>query len=254
VIAISVEFRLLGDIEARINDRIVDLGPARRRCVLVALLVDANRSVSVDQLIDRVWADRPPQRAREVLYSYVSRLRQASAASTDVGIIRQSGGYLLTVDRLAVDLHRFGHLIGRARAADTHTAALALLDQALELWRGNAFATLDTCTVRKPGFGYPAWEYSLISPLRTRLRRTLRVAKSVTGWRGYVEGWRALVAALVRAVLVVMPDVLLERGQQMPRVVDQDPVQALAACGAYPAFGVGVRAGRLRRSALEATR
>jgi low temperature requirement protein LtrA len=37
------------------------------------------------------------------------------------------------------------------------------------------------CTVRKLGFGYAAWEYSLIIPLRTRLRPTRTVARSVTG-------------------------------------------------------------------------
>ncbi|MDX3453369.1 BTAD domain-containing putative transcriptional regulator [Streptomyces sp. ME02-8801-2C] len=143
----TVEFDVLGSVEARVDGRIVDLGHARQRCVLAVLLVDANRVVSVDRLLERVWADRPPQRARNTLYGYVSRLRQALAVAEGVGIVRRSGGYVLDVEATAVDLHRFHDLAGRARAAvrneDDEQAAL-LFGQALGLWRGDAFAGLDT--------------------------------------------------------------------------------------------------------------
>jgi DNA-binding SARP family transcriptional activator len=142
--AVAVEFRLLGDVQARVDGRVVELGHARQRCVLVALLVDANRAVPVDQLVDRVWSDRVPQRGREALYSYVSRLRRALAGAGDVRITHQPGGYVITVDPMVVDLHRFQDLVGRARATGDDAAAAALLTQALALWRGDAFATLDT--------------------------------------------------------------------------------------------------------------
>jgi len=53
----------------------LEIGHARQRCVLVALLIDGNRPVRTEQLIDRVWADEPPHRARNALAGYVSRLR-----------------------------------------------------------------------------------------------------------------------------------------------------------------------------------
>ncbi len=139
-----VEFRLLGDVEADIDGRTVDVGHLRQRCVLVALLVDANRVVPVEQLLDRVWADRLPQRARGTLHSYLSRLRLALASASGVGIARRPGGYLLTVDPMCVDLHRFQHLATRARAAADPDTAAQLLKQALGLWRGEAFSMLDT--------------------------------------------------------------------------------------------------------------
>src|SRR3954453_15858937 len=135
----TAEFRLLGDFEARVDGRIIDVGHARQRCVLVVLLVEANRAVSVDRLIDRVWADHPPQRARGAVYNYVSRLRRALANSGGGMIARRSEGYCLTLDPLTVDLHRFRHLVGRARVAAAPDDAAALLGQALAMWRGDAF-------------------------------------------------------------------------------------------------------------------
>jgi DNA-binding SARP family transcriptional activator len=141
---VAVEFRLLGDIQVRVGGHAAPVGHARQRCVLAVLLVDANHPVPVDQLVDRVWADRPPQRANSTLSGYMSRLRQILAAADGVRIGREPGGYLLAADPMTVDLHRFGQLTAQARAADDADAALARYEQALALWRGEAFATLDT--------------------------------------------------------------------------------------------------------------
>lgn len=142
----TVKFGLLGTTEARIDGLLVeDLGHPRQRHVLAALLIGANRPVPAKQLIDRVWAGRPPQRALGTLYSCISRLRRALApASRDVRIARQAGGYLLTVDPSAVDLHHFRRLVVRAGAAHRDERAADLLERALGLWRGEAFAAADT--------------------------------------------------------------------------------------------------------------
>ena len=79
----TVEFGLLGDVQASIDGEPVDLGHARQRCVLAALLVDCNRPVPVDRLLDRVWGDRLPQRARGTVYSYLSRLRRVLAPADE---------------------------------------------------------------------------------------------------------------------------------------------------------------------------
>jgi DNA-binding SARP family transcriptional activator len=139
-----VRFRLLGVVEAHLDGEPVDLGPARQRCVLAALLVEANRPVSVDQLVDRVWDEHPPHRARDSVYSYLSRLRAVLAGVPDVSIARRGAGYVLVVDEATVDLHRFRYLVAQARAADDDEQALALYEQALGLWHGEAFADLDS--------------------------------------------------------------------------------------------------------------
>jgi tetratricopeptide (TPR) repeat protein len=62
-------------------------------------------------------------------------------------IVRRSGGYVLDVEATAVDLHRFRDVVARARASarnEQDEQAATLFGQALGLWRGNAFAGLDT--------------------------------------------------------------------------------------------------------------
>jgi DNA-binding SARP family transcriptional activator/tetratricopeptide (TPR) repeat protein len=139
-----VEFGLLGHVDAHVDGESVDVGHARQSCVLAALLVDADRPVPVEVLLERVWGGRPPQRARNALAGYVSRLRALLADVDGVTIGRTPAGYRLTVDIDAVDLHRFHRLIVKARATDGDEARLALLDQALGLWRAEPFAGLDT--------------------------------------------------------------------------------------------------------------
>lgn len=124
--------------------RLLDIGHARQRCVLAALLIEANRVVSVDQLIDCVWGERRlPSNPLSALQTYISLLRRAMAPAETVTIARRAAGYQATVDEQAIDAHRFRGLVRQARAADDDRGAV-LLEQALELWRGEPLAGLDT--------------------------------------------------------------------------------------------------------------
>ncbi|MFJ9679319.1 BTAD domain-containing putative transcriptional regulator [Streptomyces sp. NPDC101194] len=148
----EVEFRVLGGVEVRVDGHRPDLGPARQRRVLAVLLLEANHVVTVDELVDRVWGERAPQRARSTLYSYLSRLRLAlRAVAEEVQIARRSGGYVLAVTATAVDLHRFRDLVARARTtahAGDGTEAASLFEKALATWRGDMCPGMDT-----PWFG-----------------------------------------------------------------------------------------------------
>ncbi|MFC0430721.1 BTAD domain-containing putative transcriptional regulator [Kutzneria buriramensis] len=135
-----MEFGVLGEVTADVAGEPVVLGPARQRLVLAILLVDANRVVSVDDLVRRVWGDDPPQRARGTLQSYVSRLRRAVGSAR---LLARSGGYVLVAERTAVDVQRFRDLGDQARAATTDAQAVTLLTEALGLWRGEALAGLE---------------------------------------------------------------------------------------------------------------
>ncbi|NBH12454.1 AfsR/SARP family transcriptional regulator, partial [Amycolatopsis sp. SID8362] len=131
---------LLGEVAAHVDGQPVDLGPARQRCLLAVLAVEAGRVVPVDRLAERVWGTDEPRRARATLHSYISRLRRALADVAGVAIARRSGGYCLTGDPAhpAVDLHRFRDLCARARGPADDAESAELLTEALRLWRGPA--------------------------------------------------------------------------------------------------------------------
>ncbi len=137
----GVQFRLLGPVEVRVGDRLLDVGAARQRSVLAALVMDANRAVAVDDLVERVWgASRLPEQPRRAAQTYVSLLRTALAeiGESGVNIVRRPDSYLIELDERIVDVHEFRRL-----AAEAHGPA-DLWERALGLWRGEAFGPLDT--------------------------------------------------------------------------------------------------------------
>ncbi|NUT50651.1 MAG: transcriptional regulator, partial [Saccharothrix sp.] len=139
----SVTFGLLGEIQVHVDGVAVDLGHARQRCVLAALVVDANRPQSLDALTERIWGGQAPRQSRNTLYGYLYRLRQAFADVPGVAIDRTPGGYLLPVDEHEVDLHRFRALVKRSTDTGDDAESLALVERALALWRGPALGGVE---------------------------------------------------------------------------------------------------------------
>ncbi|TCO54133.1 AfsR/SARP family transcriptional regulator [Actinocrispum wychmicini] len=133
--------RLLGEVTVRADGNRVDLGPARQRCVLAALALDAGRVVPVDRLVDRVWGEDVPRRGRATLYSYISRLRQALADVESLEIDRRPGGYALTTTG-TIDVLAFRDLCTCARSEPDAAEATRMLTEALDLWHGEALTGL----------------------------------------------------------------------------------------------------------------
>jgi class 3 adenylate cyclase len=110
-------------------------------------LVHSNEVVSAERLIEILWRGALPADAEASLKGHVSRLRAAlepSRASSDPPqvLLTRPPGYLLSVDPDQVDAIRFDRMISEAQrhATDDPTTAMVILDDALALWRGPAFA------------------------------------------------------------------------------------------------------------------
>lgn len=135
-----MEFRLLGPMDVLVRGTALALGGLKQRALLARLLVTANRTVSVDRLVDDLWGEAVPDTAGKMVQIYVSQLRKL--LPTDV-LLTRPPGYLVQVDPEAIDIVRFDrlHRTGRAalEAGEPAAAAMQLRD-ALGLWRGDALA------------------------------------------------------------------------------------------------------------------
>ena len=143
-----LRFGLLGPLEVTAWGARVRLGGAKQRALLAILLLNANKAVATERLIDLLWEGEPPGTAHTALQVYVSGLRKALEPDRARGhaarvLISRPPGYELAVEPEQLDLLRFEHLIrdGRAAAsAGDHSVVAELLRRALALWRGPALA------------------------------------------------------------------------------------------------------------------
>jgi YVTN family beta-propeller protein len=138
-----MEFRILGPVEVWKDGRPVSFGRGKQRAVLALLVLDANRIVSSDRLIDQLWNGHPPATAATALQGHISGLRKALGPSV---IATRRPGYVLEVEPEQIDLGRFERLREEARSALERDpdASADKLRKALELWHGEAFADISS--------------------------------------------------------------------------------------------------------------
>ncbi|PVZ11161.1 BTAD domain-containing putative transcriptional regulator [Actinomycetospora cinnamomea] len=128
-----MRLRVLGAVA--VDDRPVR--SARVRRLLALLAVRPGEVHAADQLVEHVWPAEPPRHADAALHSLVSRARGVIGEDA---LLTRPPGYLLQLADADLDTTLFVRLVERARAADGPAEAAVLLDEALALWRGPAFA------------------------------------------------------------------------------------------------------------------
>ncbi len=121
------------------------------RILIASLLVDANRLVFVDELVERLWDERPPADPRAVLASYVMRLRRLVDPPEGSASLIHTGpeGYLIRIEDDRLDLLEFAALREKARSATNVEKERAQLGEALSLWRGPALADVRSETLQR---------------------------------------------------------------------------------------------------------
>ncbi|MFB7953558.1 BTAD domain-containing putative transcriptional regulator [Streptomyces sp. NPDC056045] len=145
-------YRILGLMEIGTAEGTLNLASSRRKALLAALLLEANRPVSVDRLMEAVWDVKAPATARSQLHICVSQARKELA---EIGLpdalATKAPGYLMAVGEGELDLHVFERRVRDARRAAAeglpHDAA-ALYTHALSLWRGTPFPEVNSALVR----------------------------------------------------------------------------------------------------------
>lgn len=141
----ALHYAVLGPLTVTLEDTPVRLGGPRERLMLAALLVNSNRVVGVDTLVDAIWDQDLPARPTPTLQVHMSNLRRRLGDGSPT-ILTQPPGYILPTTAADVDLLRFEELVALSREqqslGDLH-AALAHLETATKLWRGEALADLE---------------------------------------------------------------------------------------------------------------
>ncbi|MEU6246763.1 BTAD domain-containing putative transcriptional regulator [Glycomyces sp. NPDC047010] len=133
---------LLGPFRVTAGGTPAPVAGGRQRAVLAALALAAGKPVRSSGLAALVWGEDTPE-ARHRLHAVVGRLRQALGADAITAAV---GEYTLDLDRDAVDVHRFRTLTAQSQRTGG-AAELALLDEALALWRGDPLVDVDAETL-----------------------------------------------------------------------------------------------------------
>ncbi|WP_206430003.1 AfsR/SARP family transcriptional regulator [Streptomyces sp. ADI96-02] len=124
----------------------------RQQVVLCALLLEANRIVSTESLVDAIWGTVPPSTARTQIQTCISALRTNLAAIREhTSLITQEPGYLLRVDDEQLDAKLFGVLTRRAQTlaeAGSPAEAADALRAADDLCRGPALSGTKSLTLQ----------------------------------------------------------------------------------------------------------
>lgn len=140
-----VEFGVLGSVAAwdETGEPIALKGP-RHRAVLARLLIARCGVVPVPRLVEDLWEGDPPADAVGTVRTFVAGLRRAleperPRRTPSRLLVTDGPGYALRAEPAHVDARRFEHAV--AAAADLPPAqAVPRLTEALELWRGPAYA------------------------------------------------------------------------------------------------------------------
>lgn len=142
----STELRILGPVEAVVDNRVVPLGGSRNSSLLAVLALEPDQVVPIPRLIEAIWEDDPPATARSQVQICVSGLRRALLRHGRRGVIlTRSPGYVLSGRRVTVDAQVFERQTAWARqltAQGQPGPAAETLRNALALWRGPALLGL----------------------------------------------------------------------------------------------------------------
>ncbi|MGN9821934.1 AfsR/SARP family transcriptional regulator [Streptomyces sp. SD11] len=258
-------FRILGPLQANGPDGPARIPPGRQEVILAALLLDVNRVVATDLLVDLLWEDDPPDTARTQVQICVSRLRKIFATSRiDALLATRPPGYTLKIDSDAVDRTVFTRMVGEARrlaGRNEPVRAVELLREADTLWQGPCLSGLQSEQLRNRALQLDEERFSALEdrlrlelelgrhhelvgelgwlvaehPLREQLRGRLMVAL-------YRSGRQAEALDIFRAGRELLIEELgLEPGEDLrqleARILAGDPLlRAAAPAGAAPTW------------------
>lgn len=158
-----MQINILGPMQVSLGgDDVTPTAPKLRQlCALLGLQVNA--PVSVDQIIEELWQDRPPNSAMTTLQTYIYQLRKllvlsarpvrgaarpprdGASAPVRASLRTHAGGYMLELDSGALDWFRFEQMVHRGQgqiAGGSVASGISSLRDGLMIWRGDALCDI----------------------------------------------------------------------------------------------------------------
>jgi eukaryotic-like serine/threonine-protein kinase len=132
-----MEIRILGPLEVRDGERVLELGRGKESALLADLVIHRGEPLAPDRLVDDLWGESPPPSAAKTLHALVSRLRRTLGREA---IVLRGRGYLLADDDLTTDVAELERLLNRSRSTHDETTAADAVAAALALFRGPPLA------------------------------------------------------------------------------------------------------------------
>ncbi|MFD5090280.1 BTAD domain-containing putative transcriptional regulator [Amycolatopsis thailandensis] len=137
---------VLGPLTVHVGEHRVEVGAPMLRRLLGLLTLRANEPVAQSDIVDVLWAENVPSTYRNLIQTYVSRLRRLlGPGGAGTRLLRSGTGYQLVLESTQSDILEFA-----VRVADAGTlhgtgllvAAESEYREALSLWRGAVLADL----------------------------------------------------------------------------------------------------------------
>ncbi|MCZ7415534.1 AfsR/SARP family transcriptional regulator [Streptomyces sp. WMMC897] len=144
----TLRIQLLGPVRAWWDGQEVAAGPPQQRALLGLLASRAGEAVGREAVIEALWGGHAPRTAANGVHTYVAGLRRVleprhDGRSPNSVLTSEPGGYRLRVHPDAVDAAAFvlrHDDARRSRERGDGAATARLYEEALALWKGDAFS------------------------------------------------------------------------------------------------------------------
>lgn len=150
--------RDLGSLTVTVDGIDRPVAGSRAAAILAVLVINVNRRVSVQALLEATWGERATDATVSTLESHIWRLRQLlephrAQRQPPTVLINENAGYRLVADGHTIDSLSLAHIArdaGDLLAAGRADAAITRADEALQLWRGKPYGALGDETWAQP--------------------------------------------------------------------------------------------------------
>ena len=160
-------FTVLGPVRALRGDQEIPMGSPQQRALLAALLLRGGHTATAEELIDAIWGEEPPDRAKASLRTYASRIRKTLGDDAEL-LVSESGGYAIRPgcarSEVVLDLNVATALVSDAEksvASGDRSAAHDLYAAALVQWSGEALAHVPGPFAERHRSRLTEWQLSL---------------------------------------------------------------------------------------------